>query len=79
MKKLYKVNTNARPEMIYVDYDERIVRIYGGLDGWQLDHSIDEVEDTSSWDDDFNFDAIVADLESNSPDFQIVEEREFDD
>ena len=79
MKKLYKVNTNARPEMIYVDYDERIVRIYDGLDGWQLDHSINEVEDTSGWDDDYNFDAIVADLESNDPDFQIVEEREFDD
>lgn len=79
MKKLYNVNTNARPEMIYVDYDERIVRIYDGLDGWQLDHSIDEVEDTSSWDDDYNFDDIVAALESNDPDFQIVEEREFDD
>lgn len=79
MKKLYKVDTNARPEMIYVDYDEHIVRIYGGLDGWQLDHSIDEVEDTSSWDDDFSFDDIVAALESNDPDFRIVEEREFDD
>lgn len=79
MKKLYKVNTNARPEMIYVDYDERIVRIYDGLDGWQLDHSINEVGDTSGWDDDFNFDDIVADLESNDPDFQIVEERELDD
>lgn len=79
MKKLYKVNTNARPEMIYVDYDERIVRIYDGLDGWQLDHSIYEVEDTSGWDDDFNFDDIVASLESNGPDFEIVEERELDD
>ena len=79
MKKLYKVNTNARLEMIYVDYDERIVRIYDGLDGWQLDHSINEVEDTSGWDDDFNFDDIVAALESNDPDFQIVEERELDD
>ena len=79
MKKLYKINTNARPEMIYVDYNERIVRIYDGLDGWQVYHSVDEVEDTSSWDDDFNFDDIVADLESNDPDFQIVEEREFDD
>lgn len=79
MKKLYKVNTNARPEMIYVDYEERIVRIYDGLDGWQLDHSIDEVEDASGWDDDFNFDDIVAALESNAPDFQIVEERELDD
>ena len=79
MKKLYLVNTNARPEMIYVDYDERIVRIYDGLDGWQLDHSINEVEDTSGWDDDYNFDDIVAALESNDPDFQIVEEREFDD
>ena len=79
MKKLYTVNTNARPEMIYVDYDERIVRIYDGLDGWQLDHSINEVEDTSGWDDDFNFDDIVAALESNDPDFQIVEERELDD
>ena len=78
MKKLYKVNTNARPEMIYVDYDERIVRIYGGLDGWQLDHSINEVEDTSGWDDDFDFDAITADLESNDPNFEIVEERELD-
>ena len=65
--------------MIYVDYDERIVRIYDGLDGWQLDHSINEVEDTSGWDDDYNFDDIVAALESNDPDFQIVEEREFDD
>lgn len=79
MKKLYKINTNASMEMIYVDFDNRIARIYGGLDGWQLDHSIDEVEDTSSWDDDFNFDDIVAALESNDPDFQIVEEREFDD
>ena len=79
MKKLYKVNTNARPEMIYVDYDERIVRIYDGLDGWQLDHSINEVEDTSSWDDDSAFDAITAALESNDPNFEIVEERELND
>ena len=43
MKKLYKVSTNARPEMIYVDYDEHIVRIYGAMDGWQLYHSVDEV------------------------------------
>lgn len=79
MKKLYKVSTNARPEMIYVDYDEHIVRIYGAMDGWQLYHSVDEVEDTSSWDDDFNFDDIVADLESIDPDFKIIEEREIDE
>lgn len=79
MKKLYKVNTNARPEMIYVDYDERIVRIYDGLDGWQVYHSVDEVEDTSGWDDDFAFDAITAALESNDPNFEIVEERELND
>ena len=36
------------------------------------------MEDDSSWGEG-DFDAIVADLESNSPDFQIVEEREFDD
>lgn len=79
MKKLYKVNTNAALEMISVDYDNRIARIYGGIDGWQYDHSLMEVEDDSGWDDDYNFDDIVADLESNDPDFQIVEEREFDD
>lgn len=79
MKKLYKVNTNACLEMLSVDYDNRIARIYGGTDGWQYDHSLAEVEDDSSWDDDFNFDDIVAALESNSPDFQIVEECEFDD
>lgn len=79
MKKLYKVNTNASLEMISVDYDNRIARIYGGTDGWQYDHPLAEVEDDSSWDDDFDFDEIVAALESNDPDFRIVEEREFDD
>ena len=79
MKKLYMVNTNARLEMIFVDYDEKIVRIYGGSDGWQYDHTLNDVEDVSSWDDDYDFDEIVKALESNDPDFQIVEEREFDD
>ena len=78
MKKLYKVNTNASLEMISVDFDNRIARIYGGTDGWQYDHSLAEVEDDSSWGED-DFDAITAALESNDPDFQIVEEREFDD
>ena len=78
MKKLYKVNTNAALEMISVDFDNRIARIYGGTDGWQYDHSLVEVEDDSSWGED-DFDAIVADLESNDPDFQIVEEREIND
>lgn len=78
MKKLYKINTNASMEMISVDYDNRIARIYGGTDGWQYDHSLVEVEDDSSWGEG-DFDDIVADLESNDPDFQIVEEREFDD
>ena len=78
MKKLYKVNTNAALEMISVDFDNRIARIYGGTDGWQYDHSLVEVEDDSSWGED-DFDAIVADLESNDSGFQIVEERELDD
>ena len=78
MKKLYKVNTNAALEMISVDYDNYVARIYGGIDGWQYDHSLAEVEDDSSWGEG-DFDAIVAALESNDPDFQIVEEREFDD
>lgn len=78
MKKLYKVNTNAALEMISVDFDNRVARIYGGTDGWQYDHSLADVEDDSSWgEDDFN--AIVADLESNDSGFQIVEERELDD
>lgn len=80
MKKLYKVNTNACLEMISVDYDNRVARIYGGIDGWQYDHSLADVEDDSSWGEcECDFDDIVAALESNSPDFQIVEEREFDD
>ena len=79
MKKLYKVSTNAALEMISVDYDNRIARIYGGTDGWQYDHSLAEVEDDSSWGEGYDFDDIVAALESNDPDFQIVEEREFDD
>ena len=78
MKKLYKVNTNACLEMISVDYDNRVARIYGGIDGWQYDHSLAEVEDDSSWGEG-DFDDIVTALESNDPDFQIVEEREFDD
>lgn len=78
MKKMYKVQTNAALEMISVDYDNFVARIYGGTDGWQYDHSLAEVEDDSSWDE-CDFDGIVAALESNSPDFQIVEEREFDD
>ena len=78
MKKLYKVNTNAALEMISVDYDNYVARIYGGIDGWQYDHSLAEVEDDSSWGEG-DFDDIVAALESNDPDFQIVEEREFDD
>lgn len=78
MKKLYMVNTNARLEMIFVDYDEKIVRIYGGQDGWQYDHTLRDVEDVSSWDDDFDFDEIVRALESNSPDFQILDERDFE-
>lgn len=78
MKKLYKVNTNAALEMISVDYDNYVARIYGGIDGWQYDHSLAEVEDDSSWGEG-EFDDIVAALESNDPDFQIVEEREFDD
>lgn len=78
MKKLYMVNTNARLEMIFVDYDEKIVRIYGGLDGWQYEHTLFEVEDVSSWDDDFDFDEIVKALKSNSPDFQILYERDFE-
>ena len=78
MKKLYMVNTNAKLEMIFVDYDEKIVRIYGGLDGWQYDHPLSEVEDVSSWDDGFDFDEIVKALESNSPDFQILDERDFE-
>lgn len=78
MTKLYKVNTNASLEMISVDYDNYVARIYGGIDGWQYDHSLAEVEDDSSWGEG-DFDAIVAALESNDPDFQIVEEREFDD
>lgn len=79
MKKLYMVNTNAGLEMIFVDYCEKIVRIYGGKDGWQYDHPLSDVDDVSSWDDDFDFDEIVKALESNDPDFQIVEEREIDD
>lgn len=78
MKKLYMVNTNAGLEMIFVDYDEKIVRIYGGLDGWQYDHPLSDVEDVSSWDDDFDFKEIVRALESNSPDFQILDERDFE-
>lgn len=78
MKKLYMVQTNASLEMISVDYDNRIARIYGGTDGWQYDHSLVEVEDDSSWGEG-DFDDIVAALESNDPDFQIVEEREIDD
>ena len=78
MKKLYKVSTNADLEMISVDYDNRIARIYGGTDGWQYDHSLVEVEDDSNWGEG-DFDDIVAALESNYPDFQIVEEREIDD
>lgn len=78
MKKLYMVNTNAALEMISVDYDNYVARIYGGIDGWQYDHSLAEVEDDSSWGEG-DFDGIVAALESNEPDFQIVEEREFDD
>lgn len=78
MKKLYMVNTNAGLEMIFVDYDEKIVRIYGGQDGWQYDHPLSDVEDVSSWDDDYDFDEIVKALESNSPDFQILDERDFE-
>lgn len=78
MKKLYKVSTNAAMEMISVDYDNYVARIYGGIDGWQYDHSLAEVEDDSSWGEG-DFDGIVAALESNDPDFQIVEEREIDD
>lgn len=78
MKKLYKVNTNAALEMISVDFDNRIARIYGGIDGWQYDHPLADVEDDSSWGE-CDFADIVAALESNDPDFQIVEEREFDD
>ena len=77
MKKLYMVQTNASLEMISVDYDNRIARIYGGTDGWQYDHSLAEVEDDSSWGEG-DFDAITADLESNDPNFEIVEERELD-
>ena len=77
MKKLYMVNTNDRLEMIFVEYDEKVVRIYGGLDGWQYDHMLSDVEDVSSWDDDFDFDEIVKALGSNSPDFQILDERDF--
>lgn len=77
MKKLYMVNTNAGLEMISVDYDNRIARIYGGTDGWQYDHSLREVEDDSSWGDG-DFDAIVADLESNNPDFRILDEIDFE-
>lgn len=78
MKKLYMVNTNAKLEMIFVDYYEKVVRIYGGKDGWQYDHSLSDVDDVSSWDDDFDFDEIVKALESNSPDFQILDERDFE-
>ena len=78
MKKLYMVNTNAKLEMIFVDYDEKIVRIYGGQDGSQYDHPLSDVEDVSSWNDDFDFDEIVKALESNSPDFQILDERDFE-
>lgn len=77
MKKLYKVNTNAGLEMISIDYDNRIARIYGGTDGWQYNHSLMEVEDDSSWGEG-DFDAIVADLESNNPDFRILDERDFE-
>lgn len=79
MKKLYKVSTNAALEMISVDYDNRIARIYGGTDGWQYDHSLADVEDDSSWGEGYDFDDIVADLESIDPDFKIIEEREIDE
>ena len=72
MKKLYKVSTIAALEMISVDYDNYVARIYGGIDGWQYDHSLAEVEDDSSWGEG-DFDGIVAALESNDLDFQIVE------
>lgn len=79
MKKLYMVNTGARMEMIFVDYEEKIVRIFhGGLVGWQYDHTLSDVDDVSSWDDDFDFDEIVKALESNSPDFQILDEIDFE-
>lgn len=78
MKKLYMVNTNAKLAMISVDYDNRIARVYGGTDGWQYDHSLAEVEDDSSWDDDCDFDEIVKALKSNSPDFRIVDEIDFE-
>ena len=79
MKKLYKVNTNAALEMISVDYDNRVARIYGGTDGWQYDHSLADVEDDSSWGEGYDFYAITAALESNDPNFEIVEERELND
>lgn len=78
MKKLYKINTNASLEMVSVDFGNRIARIYSGTDCWQYDHSLAEVEDDSSWSE-VDFDSIVDDIESNDPDFQIVDEREFDD
>ncbi len=79
MKKLYKVNTNAGTEMICLDHDNGISYIYRGDDGWQYDHSIDEVEDVSGWDIGDDPDQQYADFVNmikNGSEIEIIEERE---
>lgn len=80
MKKLYKVNTNADTIMICLDHDKKQGWIYRGTDGWQYDHSINEVTDVSGWDrgsDDLEQQYIdLLNMIENDPNVKIIEERE---
>lgn len=80
MKKLYKVNTNAGTEMICLDHDNKQGWIYRGTDGWQYDHSLNDVTDVSGWDrgcDDLAQQYIdLLNMIENDSDIEIIEERE---
>lgn len=80
MKKLYKVNTNAGTEMICLDHDNKQGLVYQGTDGWQYDHSINEVEDVSGWDsgsDDLERQYVdLLNMIKNDSSVEIIEVRE---
>lgn len=79
MKKLYKVRTNAGIDMICIDYENKTGCFYQGTDGWQYDHSINDVEDTSGWNlglanGEELYSGLVAMIENKEN--EILEERE---
>lgn len=71
MSKIYKVRTNAYDYLCEIDEENKVVRIcHENRNNYPLCNA-NEVEDTSSWDDDYDYDAIVNEI--NNPEDAEIE------